>query len=320
MKKYIYLLLMLLAIAPLTSVAQHRALYSQYMFNRLVINPGAAGTTEGVPVHISLRRQWSGIAEAPQTQLLAADSYIGYNTAIGGYIFNEVTGPTRKIGLSFGGAYQMYFDSRTGRRTERNNYGARLERKRVLSFGLFGMIYQQSLAYDELRTEIPGDIALAQGSFNQVLPDVNFGVFYRDRDVWYVGFAAMHLVQSQPYATPSGPVRTYYLQAGYRFGDKEYLSIEPSFLLQSIESFWTFRNNGNVRVLPFQADINVRALWKNLFWAGVSYRHGDAAVGMIGIEQKTFRLGYSYDFTLSDIRNYSGGSHELAITMILFQD
>jgi type IX secretion system PorP/SprF family membrane protein len=49
-------------------------------------------------------------------------------------------------------------------------------------------------------------------------------------------------------------------------------------------------------------------------WGGVSYRAGDALIGIVGLELfNGIRLGYSYDFTISDIRKNSNGSHEFMI-------
>jgi type IX secretion system PorP/SprF family membrane protein len=62
-----------------------------------------------------------------------------------------------------------------------------------------------------------------------------------------------------------------------------------------------------------QFDINVRALWKNMVWAGVSYRIDDALGVMAGVNIKSFRVGYSYDVTTSGINNYSSGSHEIML-------
>ena len=49
-------------------------------------------------------------------------------------------------------------------------------------------------------------------------------------------------------------------------------------------------------------------------WGGVSFRAGDALIGMIGFELfNGIRLGYAYDFTFSDIRKNSSGSHEFMV-------
>jgi type IX secretion system PorP/SprF family membrane protein len=49
-------------------------------------------------------------------------------------------------------------------------------------------------------------------------------------------------------------------------------------------------------------------------WGGVSYRAGDALIGIIGLELfNGIRIGYSYDFTISDMGKTSGGSHEFMV-------
>ncbi|MCX6262018.1 MAG: type IX secretion system membrane protein PorP/SprF, partial [Bacteroidia bacterium] len=63
-----------------------------------------------------------------------------------------------------------------------------------------------------------------------------------------------------------------------------------------------------------QASINALVRYNKKVWGGVSYRAGDALIGMIGFElYNGVRIGYSYDFTLSDIRKTSNGSHEFMV-------
>lgn len=52
---------------------------------------------------------------------------------------------------------------------------------------------------------------------------------------------------------------------------------------------------------------------------GASYRFGDAVIAQIGFENKLFRAGYSYDYTVSSLDNKNtGGSHELSLQFHLF--
>ncbi|MCI4669247.1 MAG: type IX secretion system membrane protein PorP/SprF [Bacteroidia bacterium] len=314
MKKLITL--SLLAFLAMASFGQQRALYSQYMSNKFGINPGYAGIEDAVPIHMSLRQQWVGIDEAPVNQMITADSYLGLNTAIGGSFFNEVTGPTRKTGLTFGAAYHLYLGA-GGRRGKRYNarYRPSKERREVLSFGLSGMLYQQSLGRNQLITEEPDDPALEQGTFNQLLPDINFGIFYQFEESFYMGFSILHLVQTQPYLTESRPVRTYYFNTGVRLQAAPDVVVEPSILIQSISPLWSFGGNLPAYTLPFQVDINTRATFGEVFWAGFSYRHQDAVVGMVGLKQGKLEIGYSYDYTISALRPFSNGSHEIGITL-----
>ena len=65
---------------------------------------------------------------------------------------------------------------------------------------------------------------------------------------------------------------------------------------------------------PIQLDLMSRIVWKKQLWLGVAYRTMDAASAMIGyVFKQNLLLGYSYDFTTSNLRNYSSGTHELMI-------
>lgn len=52
---------------------------------------------------------------------------------------------------------------------------------------------------------------------------------------------------------------------------------------------------------------------KNGLTGGVWYRNKDAFITSIGINTPHFKLGYSYDLTLSKLGTGSGGSHELSM-------
>jgi len=65
---------------------------------------------------------------------------------------------------------------------------------------------------------------------------------------------------------------------------------------------------------PVEADFNVNFLIKNVLWLGGSYRTDDAVVAIAEFQiNKKLRVGYSYDFTMSEMNNYSNGTHEVMI-------
>jgi type IX secretion system PorP/SprF family membrane protein len=89
---------------------------------------------------------------------------------------------------------------------------------------------------------------------------------------------------------------------GYRQPIGDNFVLEPSALLKFVQP------------APFQFDIGMRAIYKEKFWIGGSYRSHDAIAIYTGfIFRENLMLGYSYDFTTTDLGNYSTGTHELIL-------
>lgn len=69
-----------------------------------------------------------------------------------------------------------------------------------------------------------------------------------------------------------------------------------------------------VRTAPFTFDLNAKLRYKDVYWAGLSYRKQDAIVILAGVTiKKKIDVGYSFDATTTDIRKYSNGSHEIVV-------
>src|SRR5690606_18513794 len=63
-----------------------------------------------------------------------------------------------------------------------------------------------------------------------------------------------------------------------------------------------------------QLDLNANVIYKDQFWLGASYRHNDAMVFIAEFQiNQQFKIGYSYDYTLTAFKKYSGGSHEIML-------
>jgi len=96
--------------------------------------------------------------------------------------------------------------------------------------------------------------------------------------------------------------RHYCGMAGYRFNVGDNFVIEPSMLVNYVAP------------APVQFDAGVRAIYKEKFWMGGSYRNHDAFAAYIGfLFRENLMLGYAYDFTTTDLGNYSTGTHELIL-------
>jgi type IX secretion system PorP/SprF family membrane protein len=294
MKKVIFLLSILMA--TLMTQAQQLSLYSQYMNDDFLLNPAVAGTKSYNPISSTFRKQWAGIDGAPVTQSISFHAFAGKNVGLGGYVFNDVSGPTRRSGLNFSMSYHI-------RLSPDNN--------QKLALGLSALLFQNVFDATTLTTDIPDDQAILNAHGNVLSPDANFGVYYFNEDKYYAGVSVHHLIQSEvdlfnTLENINNPVeRSYFLTGGYRFELGENFDLTPSVLLRYMESN------------PFQVDGNLNLTFKKLVWIAASYRYNDAVVGMIGFHKKMFSVGYSYDYSISDIQSYSAGSHELFLSIRL---
>lgn len=296
MKRIITILILVFAIN--IANAQQLSLTSQYMMNNYILNPAIAGTANYIPINLNIRNQWMNIEGAPVTQSLSAHGYLGSNLGLGGVFFNDVTGPTRRTGMSVSLAYHVRLNK---------------DYTRKLSFGLGGVFFQHYVNESMLTTDEPEDMSILNGFNNQFCPDANFGVYFSETDKFYVGFSIMNLLEvkkdlfSLSHVIKNPIERTYYFHGGYTFKLGKSFGFEPSVLMQFQEQS------------PVQFDFNGRFSYKNLLWLGGSYRMKDAAVMMFALDFKKFCIGYSYDLPLSEIKNHTSGSHEINLTYRIFR-
>jgi type IX secretion system PorP/SprF family membrane protein len=94
----------------------------------------------------------------------------------------------------------------------------------------------------------------------------------------------------------------FYLMGGYKYRIDREWAVEPGLIIS--------------KVVPaqYQLEINCKTIYKNMLWAGLSYRTQDAVSFVMGYtyERKIY-FGYAYDFATTDIRKYSYGSQEIVI-------
>jgi len=209
------------------------------------------------------------------------------NVGLGGKIFNYATGPLSKMGIEATYAYHL-------------KLGANGDK---LSLGLSAQLYQVYLNKSLLKLEEQDDNAVIYASEKLITPDAAFGVYYYNEH-YYAGLAAYQLFNRKvdmmtENILENRQVRHYYLNGGYIYDINNNYSIEPSLLMKYIESG------------IFQGEINVKGVFKQSFWLGLGYRIQDAVVINAGIRKDRFVFGYAYDYSISEIRKHSIGSHEL---------
>lgn len=276
---------------------QQLSLNTQYMFNEAALNPAAAGAKDYIPVHFNFRRQWAGFDGAPTTQTLTTHADMGKNLGFGGNLFNDVTGPSRTTCINLMLSYRL--------RLSKNNLHS-------LRMGMGLTLGQHLVDITQLTTDIDNDPAITKAYNNQFVPDIDLGAYYTYGKKAFAGISLKNGIQMKrdlfnySQNIENLMVRHYYLMGGYNFEIDPKWQIKTSTVLRMVEA------------RPFQIDLNVIGEYKSMLWIGAGYRLNDAVSIMAGGKIGIVKLGYAYDITTSDLRNYSSGSHEIFLELQIF--
>lgn len=290
MRRVTYIILFIIIAGSSGVHAQQMPQYTQYMFNDFVINPAIAGVYNYYQIRTNHRFQWVGLMDPPMTNSIGfygphAKLDMGY----GGYIYNDVTGPTSRAGITGSYAYNIAITGDIR-----------------LSMGLSASMMQFRIDGTQLNPADVSDPTLLNIVSTSYLPDAGLGL-YLYADEFYVGLSVAQLLNNsiKIFDNKDGVnrLKTHInLIGAYRFWINEDWLIEPSVMVKGTAP----------KELSF--DLTARVEWQKMLWSAVSYRYRDAIGIMLGYSfDETLFFGYSYDISISAIRTYQTGSHEIMI-------
>lgn len=273
------------------SYGQQFIMNSQYMINAFAINPAAAGTKTYAPLVLDVRRQWTGIREAPVGQHISYHTNVSKQFGVGGYLFNDVAGPSRRTGFMAALSTQL-----------------KVNREMYLSLGVGASLSQYIFDRDKLVTEQANDPTVFNYTTNLLIPDLSGGLKLFGQN-YHIGFSLFNLLQTKvdlfDVMTPvtNDLQRTMYLTGSYVITVSEgNLYLEPSAVARIMLN------------APFTFDLNARLIHNSGVWVGASYRFKDAIALMIGFAGPKIGISYSYDINTSALNSYNSGSHEITLT------
>lgn len=301
MKKFA-LVLALTAGVSATLSAQQEPQFTQFMYDRLSINPAFAGTQDAICATMLGRQQWSGFAGQPNTALLNINGPIeSIRSGVGLSVYVDELGPLSSTAVRLSYAYHLKISG-----TTKLSLGA--------AVGLMNStINPEWVAYNFSSDGVNQGIGTGTG--DRLIPqfretasafDASFGAYLYNQK-YYVGLSAIHLPAGNLDPLNVRLARHYYLMAGYNFDVSPQLVVTPHIMAKT-------------DLASTQLDANVTVMYENTFWVGMTYRLEDAVAPMAGYQyqmpngKSTLRIGYSYDFTTSELNNYSSGSHELMVS------
>lgn len=281
--------------------AQQEAMFSQYMFNTLAINPAYAGSRDVLSLTALGRYQWVGVEGAPKTFTFSMDSPIkNEKMGLGLQVTRDEVGLQKNTGVYGTYAYRIKVGPRS-----------------TLSFGVQGGATNVRWALSDAQNLTDGtdNVFLGASDQNKILPNVGGGI-YLSNDKGYIGISCPQIMQNTisnfnlADSLGKGNIgktrRHYFAMMGFVIG-KGSFKIKPSTMVRYTQgaplgfdgnlNFWikdkiAFGVSG--RISQFQA---MGQDSRNLF---------DAAIGMIELQlTPQFKLGYAYDFTSNKLNDQS---------------
>lgn len=301
------------------------------MFNTLVYNPGYAGSRNYLSAVVLHRDQWFGWGSGagsdgrPVTQTFSLHSPVNKKVGLGVNVVRDRIGARSTTFVNAIYAYRIEFG------------------KGTLSVGLQAgaMNWRADWSSLDFKDARELDFAFQGQDPSETMPDIGAGAFFY-HEKFYVGASVPHLAQFQ--LRERNPeeedfirkwarqYRHFYLTGGGVIplkGDR--LVFKPSFLIKSVGFFPEFFKTGDlVREIgaPSTFDIDASLLFQKKFWLGLSFRSAFAGVFEQNgkrssydsfdvwtsfLMQNGFRIGFAYDYPLTQIQNYSSGSFEIML-------
>lgn len=272
--------------------AQQTPVYTQYMFNPYIINPALAGTHLYYQIRSGHRFQWVGISDAPITNVISI--YGPHSTkdmGFGGYIYNDITGPSSQTGLMGSYAYNIAIT------TDIRISGG-------LSIGM--MQYRVDMS-KVIFLDQNDPKAMYNDMTSMFTPDAKVGIYLYSTN-YHLGFSFDQLIGNN-FKIDKDDIggiaklkRHFYIIGGYKYFINRDWAVEPTFMMKKVVA------------APFQADISVKGIYQNMVWTALSFRTMDAMSLLVGyIHNNKMYIGYSYDLGVNPFRKHHTGSHEVMI-------
>lgn len=292
MKKALFLFVLALVLTTTSSYGQQDPQYTHYMYNMNVVNPAYAGSRETLSVGVLYRAQWFQIQGAPRTISSIVHSPIGSNLGVGLSMIADEVGPVKEQNIYADVSYTIN-TSDTGK----------------LAFGLKGgvTLFNAKISDLLLSDGTRGVDELFANDGKGTFPNLGAGIYYHT-DKFYAGLSVPSFLETKHFKdadnTNVDMVASEKLHAfltlGYVMSLSDDIDFKPSIMIKGAPE-------GSM-----SGEIAANVLFNGNFELGLGYRLEDSINGLVSfLVSDDLKMGYSYDYTLSNLGNYSEGTHEL---------
>ncbi|MCR5066365.1 MAG: PorP/SprF family type IX secretion system membrane protein [Bacteroidales bacterium] len=289
-------------------------IFSQFYANPLYMNPAFAGSKVCPRISLNYRSQWPSLVSAFTTVSASYDQYVDpLHGGIGAIIMTDRQGDHGALQTS--SLAVMYA------------FRFQLARELWVNAGLKAGIVNTSLNWNELRFPDMIDRVMGFTGMTSAQMPEKTNKWYLDFDAgimmygssWYAGFAASHLTQPSNgfYGVTELPIKLT-ANAGVLINIAEEARrtsslglgtpvLSPNFIYQYQAGFHYFNYGLYLDWMPFLVGV----------WFRNGLENADAFIFQVGFQQDYFKVGYSYDVTVSKLSNNTSGAHEISIGILL---
>ena len=276
------------------SLAQQLPQFTSYQLSPFLYNPAFAGVDGTTQLNAVIRNQWSGVREAPQTDVISGYGLLrNEKMGLGATAFKDVAGADSRRGITLSYAYHL-----------------RVKNDMSLSLGLSAGFLQYRLDHTIINPYDDGDPVFNSPVLSSVVPTATFGA-YLYADNFYASVALPQLLSStftvkDEYNDNSliegGLTNHIFVGGGYIKDINDAFTIEPSLLLMLSSP------------APASAELMTKLTYKDLLWTALSYRFNDAACMYIGVDiDERFYFAYAHDFVTSKLSTVTSGTNEFKL-------
>lgn len=300
--------------------------YSQYYAAPLYLNPAMAGSELTGRVGFNYRNQWPGIDAQFTTFSAFYDTYLPqYNSGVGLMVMQDTEGASKLRSTTISGVYS--YELKLGRNAYfRPGFQASYIRREIGFFEnlIFANQINPAEPFGDLLTGMP-----IQGLGEPVnMLSISAGGMFFTENFW-LGGSVHHLNQpNQSFLDGISPLpRKYSFHTGYRISLGKG-SIRQDFTHMRKERYFTptinYKRQGPFEQLDLGGYFYVEPLVFGVWYRGLPYKpvqnqtNRDAVVVMVGLSLMSgLNVGYSFDYTVSQLGIQSGGAHELSLSWTL---
>ncbi len=271
--------------------AQQQPHYTQYMYNMQVINPAYVGARADLTIALLGRSQWVGVDGAPKTNTFSLNGRAFDGVGFGFSVITDKIGLAKSTDVNIDVSYTVV-----------------LSQYDRLSFGLKGGM---SFYSNNLADGITPDQEV-YSSISGSYPNIGMGAYYYNQR-FYAGLSIPYMLNTPKFRVDYDNNKvelsdhmSYFATAGMLFELTNKIKFKPSTMVKYTSD------------LPLSVDINANFLYNEMIEMGLSYRYHDSMSGMFAvILNKKFRIGYTYDHTLTDLGGTNLSSHEIMLVLDL---